>query len=93
MKKIFTMKPEYTNKVILRIYDKCKYFEKPNITNRIEYDGVVAWEIIDGGIEADEIEQDLDVIDDFHEYLILHFEHGTTTTFRNSYVDMTRKLR
>lgn len=37
MKKIFTMKPEYTNKVILRIYDKCKYFEKTNITNRNSY--------------------------------------------------------
>lgn len=80
------METEYTNKAILTIYDKCKYFEKPNITNRIEYDGVVAYETIEGGIEADEIEQDSDVIDDFHKYLILHFEHGTTAAFRNSSV-------
>lgn len=69
-----------------------EYVKWENEGKRIEarYTGVTAWDIIEGGKEADEIEADIDrfSIDDNHEYLVLHFEDDTTATFRNSYVDM-----
>ena len=57
---------------------------------RVEYKGVASWDIISGGTEAEEIEAetDADGIDEYHEYLVLHFENGNTATFRNSHVDM-----
>ncbi len=56
----------------------------------IEYTGVTAWDIIEGGEEAEEIERETDSnsADENHEYLVLHFENGETATFRNSHVDM-----
>lgn len=54
------------------------------------YTGVTAWDIIEGGEEAEEIEKDTDAsgIDEYHNYLVLHFENGETATFRNSHVAM-----
>lgn len=56
----------------------------------VEYTGLTAWDIIEGGKEAEEIESETDCngIDENHEYLVLHFNDGTTSTFRNSHVDM-----
>lgn len=57
---------------------------------KVEYKGVTSWDIIEGGKEAEEIEAICDAasVDEYHEYLVLHFEDGTTATFRNSHADM-----
>lgn len=76
--------------VILHIYNDDKY--EGNITEekQVIYNGIVAWDIIEGGKEAEEIEAHTDgsCIDEHNEYLVLHFEDGKTATFRNSHVDM-----
>ena len=82
--------------VNLDVYSECKYeaakaghtevFENCKTVN---YKDLVDWYIITGE-DAAEIEAHTDdsCIDDNHEYLELHFEDGSTATFRNSYVDM-----
>lgn len=81
-----------TVNVVVEIYPECKYTYKGEESKKVEYSGLVNWEIINGE-DAKEIEAETDgsCIDDYHEYLILHFEDNTTATFRNSYVDMFRK--
>ena len=56
---------------------------------RILYTNIESWEIISGE-DAAEIEAS-GLVDDNHEYLVLHFSDGDTATFRNSYVDMWRR--
>ena len=80
--------------VTLFVYEGCKYTanSKEDLGEEFEvhYKGLVSFEIIEGGKEAEEIENDTDAsgIDEFHEYLVLNFKDGTTSTFRNSHVDM-----
>lgn len=57
---------------------------------RVQYDNVESYDLIAGGEEAAEIEAHTDAsgVDEYHEYLVLHFTDGTEGTFRNSHVDM-----
>ena len=69
------------------VYNDNKYTGNVTEEKEIKYTGLTAWDIIEGGDEAEEIEND-GLVDDNHEYLILHFENGETATFKHSYVDM-----
>ena len=78
-------------KVTVYVTDDVKYnlTETSNET-KVEYNGITSWDIISGGVEAEKIEAEVDAasIDEYHEYLVLHFEDGTQATFRNSHADM-----
>jgi len=55
----------------------------------IKYSGCIGFEVITGEAAAQiENESDGSCIDEYHEYLVLHFENGDTATFRNSHVDL-----
>lgn len=85
-----TMIPDLTKATVeLFVYDACKYTGNITEERMVTYTGLTSWDIVDGD-DAAEIEAHTDgsCIDDNHEYLVLHFEDGTTGTFRNSYVDM-----
>lgn len=72
----------------MHFYGVCKYTNRIDEIRRVTYPDVTEWEIVSGE-DAKEIEEQ-GLIDDFHEYLVLYFEHGETATFRNSYCDMYR---
>lgn len=76
--------------VVLNVFNETKYMANADEKIEVKYKGVKAWSVISGGKEAEAIESivDADGIDENHEYLVLHFEDGTTSTFRNSHVDM-----
>jgi hypothetical protein len=93
MKRTYTgtlFHPDLTTAKV-HIYDfgeNTKYKSHPDAEEHlVEYTGVTAWDIIEGGEEAAEIEQS-GMVDEFHEYLVLHFKDGNTATFMNSHVDM-----
>ena len=79
---------EFTMKVIVKVYDKCKYDRESKKVAQVEYD-IEDFEVISGA-EAEEIENECDAnsIDEYHEYLILDLGEGKTATFRNSHVDL-----
>lgn len=76
--------------VFLEVYNHTKYTAHEIGEEPIEFKfkGLVKWDIIEGGEEAEEIERDTDAdgIDENHEYLVLHFRNGYTSTYRNSHV-------
>ena len=78
--------PEAQVKVI--IYDRYKYDRQSKAKERLYFTCLTSWDSISGGDEAKKIEADTDMIDDYHEYLILHFKDGTKRLFCNSYVDL-----
>lgn len=74
---------------IIEIFGDTKYNQaEPDKT--VEYKGVTSWDIIEGGAEAEAIEAETDAsgVDEYHEYLTLHFEDGETATYRNSHIDL-----
>lgn len=81
-----------TKHVELDVYSECKYTASEEVFENqkvVEYENVIGFEVVTGE-QAKEIEARTDgsCIDDMHEYLVLYFENGETSTFRNSYVDM-----
>lgn len=80
--------PKATVKLI--VFRNSKYSDYCDEGREVEYTGLTSWDIIEGGAEADEIEQHLsdDNKDEFREYLVLHFNDDTTATFRNSHCSL-----
>lgn len=75
----------------IKMYEGVKYTSERGERITHEYKGIKFWEIVtDEDAEALEVESDGSCIDEYHEYLVLHFEDGDTATFRNSHVDMFR---
>lgn len=76
--------------VTLNTYKECKYTGNIKEETEEEFTGLTAFDIIEGGDEATEIEKDLspEEYDPHHEYLVLHMQDGETRTYRNSYTDM-----
>ncbi len=76
--------------VQLIVYENVKYEKQETEPKRVSYTGLTSWDIIEGGEAAKAIESitDKSGIDDYHSYLILHFNNGETATFRNSYVSL-----
>lgn len=72
--------------VKITVFKSIKYYGG-EIEEELEYTGLTAWDIIEGGEDADEIEKS-GLLDEEHEYLVLHFNDGNRATFRNSYTDM-----
>ena len=75
--------------VIIDITTGVKYEADSGEETTVTYTGLTQWSIV-GGEDALEIEADLSESekDEYHEYLVLEFNDGTTATFRNSHVDM-----
>ena len=76
-------------KVKLYVYENSKYTGNVGEEREINYTGLKSYSIVDGE-DAIEIESytDESCIDENHEYLVLNFIDGSTSTFRNSHVDM-----
>ena len=90
MREVRTVGYRYITDV--EFYNGCKYssdievFRKPA---HFMYNDVEKYEIVTREDAATiEAETDSSGIDDYHEYLVLHFKDGRTATFRNSYVDL-----
>lgn len=88
MKEKTKMNNIFTSAKSLKVetYDECKYTAKEE-GRTIIYHHVVAFEVVTEQKEVEEIEAS-GMVDEYHEYLVLYFEDGTTATFRNSHVDM-----
>ena len=77
-------------KLNIKLYDKCKYEEDAKIIKDVNITGIISLEVVD--IPASKIltETDGSCVDDYNEYLILTYDNGETSTYRNSYVDVFR---
>lgn len=80
--------------ITIELYDRCKYIKTAKVIKTVKYTGVTAWDIIEGGEEAKQIESTTDEsgVDPYYEYLVLHFKDGVTSTYRNSFCDMMIEL-
>ena len=74
-------------KINVKLYDKCKYEKDAKIIADANLTDIASLEVKE--IPESE-ETDAEGIDDYNEYLILTYEDGGTSTFRNSYVDIFR---
>ena len=84
------MSNEELQKATARLYiTEGVKWENPGRENVVEYTGLKSWSFVNGEDAAKiEAESDASCIDEYHEYLVLEFVDGTTSTFRNSHVDM-----
>lgn len=73
----------------VKVYDKIKYDTESKKVSETILKDVESFEI--KTIKDEEIfKQGFDTVDENKEYLIVTFENGEISTFRNSYVDIFR---
>ena len=77
-------------KLNVKLYNECKYENDSKVIKDVNLEGIASLEIKE--IPASEIlkETDGSCVDPYNDYLILTYENGETSTFRNSYVDAFR---
>lgn len=77
----------------IKVYNKCKYKEGSKVIADVNLTDIASLEVKE--ISANEILRKYSgsCLDDYNEYLILTFENGETSTYRNSYVDVFRMDR
>lgn len=74
--------------ILVKVYDGSKYDATSEKVAETRYNDVVSLEV--KSISDDEILKVFDDVDEYGEYAILTFADGTTSTFRNSHVDIFR---
>lgn len=75
-------------KILVKVYDGSKYDATSEKVAETRYNDVVSLDV--KSISDDEILKVFDDVDEYGEYAILTFADGTTSTFRNSHVDIFR---
>lgn len=75
-------------KILVKVYDGSKYDATSEKVAETLYNDVVSLDV--KSISDDEILKVFDDVDEYGEYAILTFADGTTSTFRNSHVDIFR---
>ena len=72
--------------VLVKVYDGDKYDPMSKKVLETRYNDVASLDVKD--ISDGEILKVFDEVDEYGEYVILTFADGTTSTFRNSHVDI-----
>ena len=74
----------------IKVYNKCKYKEGSKVIADENLTDIASLEVKE--ISASDILREFagSCLDDYNEYLILTYEDGETSTYRNSYVDVFR---
>lgn len=77
-------------KLNVKLYNECKYKNDSKVIKDVNLAGIASLEVKE--IPASEIlkETDGSCVDPYNNYLILTYDNGETSTFRNSYVDVFR---
>ena len=85
-----TMTNEELQKATVKLYiSEGVKWNNPGEEKEVKYTGLKSWSVVTGEDAVKiEAESDGSCIDEYHEYLVLEFVDGTTSTFRNSHVDM-----
>lgn len=72
--------------ILVKVYDGSKYDPTSEKVAETRYNDVVSLDV--KHISDDEILKVFDEVDEYGEYVILTFADGTTSTFRNSHVNI-----
>ena len=77
-------------KLNVKLYNECKYEKDSKVIKDVNLEGIASLEIKEIPISEILKETDGSCVDPYNDYLILTYENGETSTFRNSYVDVFR---
>lgn len=78
--------------ILVKVYDNCKYEVNFHKVAEIEYEDVVSVEAKNMS-DKEAYAEGYDEVDDFNEYVTIKFSDGSTSSFRNSYVDIFKLRR